>query len=233
MWLLEMSPSLITTPPHPKAEYIPCSYVKLEFFGCKALEIKKITLKGKIVSLVPLLESHVPDLTIAGQNKDIWRYLPYGEINSEDAMGNLVRLWLKNANAGTDLPFTIINNRSGKPIGCTRYLEIDPKNRKLEIGGTWLALAYQRTLVNTECKYLLLKYAFESLGCIRVQFKTDALNYRSQKALERIGAVKEGTLRNHMVVFDGRVRDSIYYSIISSEWPVVKENLVAKLDDQE
>jgi len=197
------------------------------------LEIKKIILDGKIIRLVPLLESHVPDLTIAGNSEDIWRYLPYGEITNEEAMRNLVRFWLKSANAGTDLPFTIIDLRSGRPIGCTRYLEINSEHRKLEIGGSWLALACQRTLVNTECKYLLLKYAFEILGCIRVQFKTDALNHRSQTALERVGAVKEGILRNHMVLLDGRIRDSIYYSIISSEWPVVKENLAAKLEDQE
>ena len=189
------------------------------------MEIKKITLERTFVQLVPLSEAHIPDLAVAGDNSNIWKYLPYGEINNEGDMRKLVRYWLNNYNIGIDLPFTIKDIDSGKPIGCTRYLGIDPKHKKLEIGGTWLAVAFQRTLVNTECKYLLLKYAFEELGCIRVQFKTDALNFRSQKALERIGAVKEGVLRNHMIMPDGRIRDSIYYSIISSEWPEVKDKL--------
>ena len=123
------------------------------------------------------------------------------------------------------MPFAVIHRITGRAIGATRYMEIRPLDRGLEIGGTWYAVAYQRTAVNTECKYLLLRHAFESLGCIRVQFKTDLLNEPSQRALARIGAVKEGILRNHMIRPDGTIRHSVYYSIIDSEWPKVKARL--------
>ncbi len=128
---------------------------------------------------------------------------------------------------GTDLPFTVIHRKTGKPIGCTRYMAIDMRNRGLEIGGTWYGPAYQRTGVNTECKYLLLRHAFEVWGCIRVQLKTDLNNVRSQAAIERIGAVREGVLRNHMIRPDGTIRDSVFYSVIDSEWPQVKARLEA------
>jgi len=126
---------------------------------------------------------------------------------------------------GTDLPFTVIHLDSGRAIGATRYLNIRPQDRALEIGGTWYAVEFQRTAVNTECKYLLLKHAFEGLKCIRVQFKTDLRNERSQRALERIGAVKEGILRSHMITPDGYIRDSVFYSILASEWPLVRARL--------
>ena len=109
--------------------------------------------------------------------------------------------------------------------GATHYLNIMPKDPGLEIGGTWYGIEFQRTPVNTECKYLMLRHAFETLGCIRVQLKTDSRNERSQKAIERIGAVKEGVLRNHMILPDGRIRDSVFYSILDREWPEVKKNL--------
>ncbi len=141
----------------------------------------------------------------------------------------LVKLWLKWAAGGTDLLFAVIDQETGRAIGCTRYLEINRKHRKLEIGGTWYGTAYQRTKVNTESKFLLLEHAFEVLNCIRVQFKTDARNIRLQKALVRINAVKEGVLRNHMILSSGEVRDSVYYSIIPPEWPVVKAILEEKL----
>jgi RimJ/RimL family protein N-acetyltransferase len=144
-------------------------------------------------------------------------------------MRQFVKTLLEGAAQGTDLPFVVIHQASNQPVGCTRYLEISREHRKLEIGGTWYGREFQRTGVNTESKYLLLKHAFETLGCLRVQFKTDARNIRSQKAIERIGAVKEGVLRNHMLLPDGYVRDSVYYSIIASEWPEVKKLLQAKL----
>jgi RimJ/RimL family protein N-acetyltransferase len=120
--------------------------------------------------------------------------------------------------------------KSGRVAGATRYLNIVPEFRGLEIGGTWYGLGFQRTAVNTECKYLLLQYAFETLSCIRVQFKTDSRNVRSQRAIERIGAKHEGILRNHMILPDGRFRDSVYYSILDNEWPGVKDNLAKKLE---
>jgi N-acetyltransferase len=128
------------------------------------------------------------------------------------------------------LPFVVTHLESGRIAGATRYLNIMPHDRGLEIGGTWYGVDSQRTAVNTECKYLLLTHAFESLGCIRVQLKTDSRNERSQKAIERIGAKKEGILRNHMILPDGVIRHSVYYSILESEWGDVKKRLEGMLE---
>jgi RimJ/RimL family protein N-acetyltransferase len=154
----------------------------------------------------------------------------YGNINTVDDMRNWVRDILSRAEKGTDLPFAVIHLDSGRVAGATRYLNIVPKDRGLEIGGTWYGTEFQRTPVNTECKYLLLNHAFETLGCIRVQLKTDLRNERSQKAIERIGAVKEGVLRNHMILPDGRYRHSVFYSILATEWPRVKQRLEAMMN---
>ncbi len=193
------------------------------------MDIHPITLVGRVVRLEPLAEAHVPDLTIAGQDESIWRYMLYGAIQTEGQMRAWVHEILSRQARGTDLPFAVVHLESGRAIGSTRYLDIQPQHRGLEIGGTWYAVAYQRTAVNTECKYLLLKHAFEGLGCIRVQLKTDLRNERSQKAIERIGAVREGVLRNHMLLPDGHIRHSVFYSIIASEWPAVKARLEEKL----
>jgi RimJ/RimL family protein N-acetyltransferase len=130
---------------------------------------------------------------------------------------------------GADMPFAVIDLTSGCVAGCTRYLEIRPAHWSLEIGGTWYGAPYRRTRVNTESKYLLLEHAFERLKCIRVQIKTDSRNERSQRAIERLGAKKEGVLRNHMILPDGHVRHSVYYSIVASEWPYVKARLLEML----
>jgi RimJ/RimL family protein N-acetyltransferase len=191
--------------------------------------IQPVTLTGRYVRLEPLSESHISDLAIAGNDEDIWRYMLYGMIQTEDDMRRWVEDMLSRQRRGNDLPFAVIHLESERAIGATRYLDIRPEHRGLEIGGTWYAAAYQRTAVNTECKYLLLCHAFETLGCVRVQFKTDQRNVRSQRALERIGAVYEGTLRNHMILEDGTIRHSVYYSIIDSEWPAVKARLEAYL----
>lgn len=193
--------------------------------GLQPLSVQPVTLTGHYVRLEPLGESHIPDLAIAGNNEDIWRYMLYGTIRTEADMRGWVEDILNRQRRGTDLPFAVIHLGSGKAIGATRYLDIRPEHRGLEIGGTWYAVAHQRTMVNTECKYLLLRHAFETLGCIRVQFKTDQRNERSQRALERIGAVREGILRNHMILEDGTFRHSVYYSIIATEWPAVKSRL--------
>ena len=126
-------------------------------------------------------------------------------------------------------PFAIIDRASGTLVGSTRYYDISQTNRSLEIGSTWLTPRAWRTAVNTECKYLLLKHCFESLGTIRVQLKTDSRNLRSQKAIERLGASKEGILRNHMILPNGYIRDSVYYSIIEQEWPAIKGRLEGML----
>ena len=193
------------------------------------MNICAVTLSGHIVRLEPLSEVHVPDLAIAGQDKSIWYYLPYGEITSKEKMQEFVKTLLKRQKEGTDLPFAVIHLVSGRAIGCTRYLEIRPQHRGLEIGGTWYGLAYQGAGVNIECKYLLLQHAFENLGCIRVQFKTDTRNVHSQHAIEKLGAVKEGIFRNHIVMPDGTLRHSIYYSILDTEWPSVKDKLEKSL----
>ncbi len=188
-----------------------------------------VTLYGRYIRLEPLSLSHVPDLARVGCDESIWRYMLYGNIRTEADMRAWVEDLLERQRRGSDLPFAVIHLESGSAIGATRYLDIRPEHRGLEIGGTWYAVAHQRTAANTESKYLLLKHAFETLGCIRVQFKTDLRNERSQRALERIGAVKEGILRNHMILQDGTIRHSVYYSIIRSEWPQVKAHLEAKL----
>ncbi len=187
--------------------------------------VSPVTLTGKHVRLEPMTEAHIPALAEIGAGKDFWDFMVYGSMEDEDDMAGWVREILARAERGTDLPFVAIHLASGRAAGATRYLNIMPNDRGLEVGGTWYGLDFQRTAVNTECKYLLLTHAFESLGCIRVQIKTDSLNLRSQKAIERIGAVKEGVLRNHMILPNGRIRHSVYYSILDSEWANVKKRL--------
>ena len=193
------------------------------------MEIKPVILQGSVVRLEPLSIAHVPQLAVAGKDEAIWQFMRYGQITTQPGMRRWVSELLRAQAQGTDLPFAVIHLESEVAIGATRYLEIRQAHRALEIGGTWYALDFQRTAVNTECKYLLLRHAFEELGCLRVQFKTDVRNERSQRALERIGAVKEGVLRKHMILPDGFIRDSVYYSILDSEWQQVKARLEAML----
>ncbi len=194
------------------------------------MEVKPVILTGKHVRLEPMTEDHVPGLGEIGAGQTFWDFMLYGNINTVDDMRNWVLDILSRAEKGTDLPFVAIHLASGRVAGATRYLNIMPRDRGLEIGGTWYGTEFQRTPVNTECKYLLLRHAFERLGCIRVQLKTDSRNERSQKAIERIGAVKEGVLRNHMILPDGRYRHSVFYSILDTEWPGVKKRLEEMLD---
>ncbi len=189
------------------------------------MEVKPVILQGSYVRLEPLSEDHIPGLTEIGAGQDFWGFMLYGDIKSEADMRNWVLDIMERGKKGGDLPFAVIHLASGRVAGATRYLNIMSKDHGLEIGGTWYGKDFQRTAVNTECKYLLLKHAFEDLKCIRVQLKTDSLNVRSQKAIERIGAVKEGVLRNHMILPDGRIRHSVFYSIIDSEWGDVKKRL--------
>jgi len=193
------------------------------------VEIAPVTLTGSVVRLEPLSEQHVPDLTVAAHDERIWRYMLYAYPEDEEKMLAWVRDILTRQAAGADLAFAVIHLASGRAIGATRYLEIRPPHRSLEVGGTWYATEFQRTAVNSECKYLLLKHAFETLGCIRVQFKADARNLRSLRAIERLGAAREGVLRNHYILADGGFRDSVYYSILDREWPGVKARLEALL----
>lgn len=193
------------------------------------MKIEPVTLIGRMIRLEPLSEDHVPDLALVGLDENIWRYMLYGQIHTEADMRRWVLEILERQARGTDLAFAVVLQASGRAVGATRYLDIRPEHRGLEIGGTWYGAAYQRTAVNTEAKYLLLQHAFETLGCVRVQFKTDLRNERSQRALARIGAVQEGILRNHIIRPDGYIRDSVYFSIIDREWPAVKARLDAML----
>lgn len=189
------------------------------------MDVKPVVLTGQFVRLEPLTEDHTAGLAAVGMDESIWEYMPYGAMNNEDDIRRWVRTILDRRAEGTDLPFVVIHKASGRVAGTTRYMEIRPEHNRLEIGGTWYGAEFRRTQVNTECKYLLLRQAFEELGCIRVQLKTDSRNERSQRAIERLGAVKEGMHRNHMILPDGYIRHSIYYSIINSEWPQVKSRL--------
>lgn len=181
-------------------------------------------LTGNRVVLKPMDICHIEPLFKAGNAPRIWRYMSLN-IETPEQMESLVHSALQAKERGAEFPFVIIDKNSNEIIGSTRFLAISAPNKSLEIGWTWLAPECWRTAVNTECKYLLLKYCFEELGTIRVQLKTDSRNEQSQRAIERIGAVKEGVLRNHMVKADGYARDSVYYSIIDREWPAVKERL--------
>lgn len=189
------------------------------------MDVKPVVLTGKHVRLEPMTEAHVAGLAEIGAGQDFWHFMLYGDMNTEEDMRNWVKDILARAEKGTDLPFVAIHLESGRVAGATRYLNIMPHDRGLEIGGTWYGSEFQRTAVNTECKYLLLSHAFETLGMIRVQLKTDSRNERSQKAMERVGAKKEGILRNHMILPDGYFRHSIFYSILDTEWEEVKKRL--------
>mgnify|MGYP000851211519 CR=1 FL=1 len=189
-----------------------------------------ITLNGRFVRLEPLSLDHAEDLAVAGAYPDIWRYMPYPVVNSEADMRAQIEDLLSRQARGTDLPFAVRHLADGRAIGMSRYLDIQVVNQMLEIGGTWYTPTLQRTAVNTECKWLLMTHAFETLGCVRVQIKTDLRNERSQRAIERLGAVREGVLRNHMRMPDGYQRSSVYYSVLAEEWPTVRERLRGWLD---
>jgi RimJ/RimL family protein N-acetyltransferase len=194
------------------------------------VEVKPVVLTGNHVRLEPMTEAHIPALAEIGVGQPFWDFMVYGRMESIEDMRGWVLDILTRAEKGTDLPFVAIQLESGRVAGATRYMNIMPNDRGLEIGGTWYGPDFQRTAVNTECKYLLLRHAFEELGCIRVQLKTDSRNERSQKAIERIGAVKEGVLRNHMILPNKHIRHSVFYSIIDAEWPGVKRRLEAMLE---
>ena len=146
-------------------------------------------------------------------------------VRTPDDLHGWIVAALRGAADGSHVPFAIVEQATGQAIGSTRYFDIKPEHRNLEIGHTWLGKQYWRTRVNTECKYLLLRHAFETLGCARVQLKTDRLNVRSQAAIKRLGAVEEGTLRKHMWVQGRRFRDTVLFSIVDDEWPAVREHL--------
>src|SRR5208282_507618 len=190
--------------------------------------VAPVTLEGRHVRLEPLSQAHQADLAAVGLAEDLWRWIPTPVRTPED-MSAYIAIALEEQARGVALPFALIEKADGKAIGSTRYANIDRTHHRVEIGWTWVAPAWQRTAVNTEAKYLLLRYAFETLGCIRVELKTDSLNERSRAAILRIGAREEGTFRNHMITGSGRIRHSVYFSILDSEWPAVKSRLQTML----
>jgi RimJ/RimL family protein N-acetyltransferase len=190
--------------------------------------VEPVTLEGELVRLEPMSLDHLPGLTQVGLDAEIWRWMPMF-VQSPQDMRTLVEEALAEARAGTMVPFTTIERATGKPVGSTRFLSIVPQHRRLEIGWTWLAPAWQHSPVNTEAKLLMLRHAFEKLGALRVEFKTDALNEKSRTALLKIGAVEEGVFRRHMVMPGGRLRDSAYYSVTDEEWPEVRVRLESRL----
>jgi N-acetyltransferase len=192
------------------------------------MNFERVTLQGDHVRLEPLAAEHLDGLCEFGLDPELWRWTTISLRTREDMMDYL-QTALESEQEGTARPFATISLQSGQVIGCTRFGNVDLHNRHVEIGWTWVGVPWHRTAVNTEAKYLMLRHAFETFGCIRVEFKTDSVNERSRRALLRIGAREEGTLRNHMIVHDGRYRHSVFFSVIESEWPAVKQDLEAKL----
>lgn len=192
------------------------------------LTIEPVTLEGRHVRLEPLSQAHHADLTAVGLDPELWRWIPT-QVRTPEEMRTYIETALQEQARGASLPFAIVEKSGGRAIGSTRYGNIDRAHHRVEIGWTWLAPAWQRTAVNTETKLLLLRHAFETLGCMRVELKTDSLNERSRAAILRIGAREEGTFRNHMITSTGRIRHTVYFSIIDSEWPDVKARLQNQL----
>jgi RimJ/RimL family protein N-acetyltransferase len=190
----------------------------------------KSVLEGRVVRLEPLARRHEQGLFEAAQDERIWRWMPYDASASPETF----HAWLEDALAasesGTEAAFATVDAGTGEPAGSTRYLALRPDHKVLEIGWTWLAPAYWQTGANVEAKMLMLEHAFEDLGCLRVEFKTDSRNERSRTALAALPARFEGIFRKHMLVRGGQRRDSAYYSIIDDEWPEVRENLMRRID---
>ena len=190
------------------------------------MDPRPITLNGRHVRLEPITPAHAADLLVALLvDPAIWRWMPQAPPVTAEAMKRMIQDDLAAMGRGETLVFAQIDLQSGRAVGRTTYMDIRRRDRGLEIGGTWLGKTWQRTGINTEAKYLLLRHAFEELGAIRVMLKTDGRNLQSQQAIERIGAQKEGVLRKHMMLHDGFIRDTVVFSILEDEWPAAKARL--------
>jgi len=192
--------------------------------------IVPVTLEGSVVRLEPIRREHAELFWDVAKNDlgDIFRWIPYAMKTREDFQ-TLIDKAFAEQGRGESVVFATVERTSGQTIGSTRFMNIDRANRRVEIGSTWITPAWQRTAVNTEAKYLMLRHAFEVWGCMRVELKTDALNQKSRNAILRIGAKEEGTLRRHLVTWTGRVRDTVYFSILGDEWANVKSALESRL----
>ncbi|MHB8425071.1 MAG: GNAT family N-acetyltransferase [Gammaproteobacteria bacterium] len=185
-------------------------------------------LAGRHVRLEPLSPSHLDGLCAVGLDASLWQWTT-NCIRDREEMRDYIETALEEQRRGLSLPFATMLKETGQIVGSTRFANMDLQNRRVEIGWTWVGVPWQRTAVNTEAKYLMFCHAFETLGCQRVELKTDALNSRSRQAILRLGAKEEGILRKHMVAYSGRVRDTVYFSILDDEWPSVRARLQAKL----
>ena len=190
-----------------------------------------LTLEGSVVRLEPVRREHAQQFWEVAKNDldEIFRWIPYSMKTLEDFQ-RLIEIAFDEQARGESVVFATVERSSGTAIGSTRFMNIDRLNRRVEIGSTWIAPGWQRTPVNTEAKYLMLRHAFEAWGCMRVELKTDALNQRSRAAILRIGAKEEGTLRRHLLTWSGRVRDTVYFSMLDDEWPVSRARLEAMVD---
>lgn len=186
--------------------------------------LESIHLTGENVELIPLAPSHREGLLMAASDGKLWD-LWFTQVPSEKSIDSYIDQALNERAGGNSIPFTIIGREQNQIIGSTRYLNIEQPHKRLEIGNTWYANSFQRTGVNTECKYLLLTHAFEKLDCIAVEFRTHWHNYRSRNAILRLGAKQDGVLRNHRIDGEGNLRDTVVFSIIQGEWPTVKRSL--------
>lgn len=190
--------------------------------------MEPVTLEGRHVRLEPLEERHLEDLAAVAADAVLWTWTTDSAASVEGFRSYVDRAF-EMQRAGTSLPFATVARAAGRPVGSTRFANFDAGNRRVEIGWTWIAREWQRTAVNTEAKYLMLSHAFENLGCIRVELKTDVRNEQSRAAIRRIGGVEEGILRRHAITQSGRLRDTVYYSILDDEWPAVKARLEDRL----
>ena len=188
-----------------------------------------VTLTGRVVRLEPLGPEHADGLLLAGHHEALWRVTVQPPLVSAEAVARYLEQAAAQTARGDEVPFAIVSCETGAVIGSTRWMDISRAHHRVEIGGTWLSPAVQGTLANTDAKHLQLVPLFEVLGAVRVQFKTDLRNTQSQRALEKLGAIREGVLRRHMVVRDGFVRDSVYYGITDVDWPGVKRRLRERL----
>ena len=191
--------------------------------------VEPVVLDGVRVRLEPLSRAHVDDLMRVAFDPTVWRWT-LARPTDRAGLEAWVEAALENRAAGLEMPFATVDRATGRAVGSTRFMSIVPEHRRLEIGWTWLGADFHRSGANREAKYLQLRHAFETLGANRVEFKTDALNERANPALLGIGATFEGAFRDHMVMPEGRLRTSNYYSVIAPEWPAVKARLEAALD---
>ena len=192
------------------------------------MKVEPVTLEGDAVRLEPLTVEHFPRLCEVGLEPELWRWTTTDVRTPEDLRRYLEQA-LREQREGRSLPFATVERATGKAAGSTRFGNIEPAHRKAEIGWTWIGTPWQRSAINTEAKYLMLRYAFEIWGCVRVELKTNAMNYRSRTAILRIGAKEEGTLRKHMISERGASRDTVYFSILDTEWPQVKLGLEGRM----